>query len=108
MCIYIQKNNLDFAGIILYTIYIPLFYILKVKLLSNVAYVEEETYAAGAQTPARCSANSWGRDRLDQTSSTLDCRYDPIHNGEGSDIYILDSGKRIFIDLMVTVSYPHL
>lgn len=52
-------------------------------------YVEEETFASGSQT----CAISWGRDRIDQTSPTLDCRYDPIGNGEGSDIYVLDSGQ---------------
>ena len=63
---------------------------MQVKALDNVEYVEEETMASGSQTTC---AISWGRDRVEQTSSTLDCRYDPIGEGEGSDIYILDSGE---------------
>lgn len=51
-------------------------------------YVEEETIARGSQT----CAIPWQLDRLDQTSSTLNCRYDPIDQGDGTDIYILDSG----------------
>lgn len=51
-------------------------------------YVEEETLARGTQS----CAISWGVDRIDQVSSTLDCRYNPLSQGEGSDIYILDSG----------------
>ena len=51
-------------------------------------YVEEETFAKGTQS---CDI-SWGIDRIDQTSSTLNCRYDPIFQGEGSDVYILDTG----------------
>lgn len=57
--------------------------------MDNVEYVEEETMAAGSQS----CAISWGRDRVDQTSATLDCRYDPVDEGDGSDIYILDSGQ---------------
>lgn len=59
------------------------------KNLNNVEYVEEETYATKSQS---CSSFSWGLDRIDQVSSALNCRYNPGDKGEGSDIYILDTG----------------
>ena len=59
------------------------------KHVDYVEYVEEETYATVSQS---CPL-SWGLDRIDQISSTLDCIYNPgDHDGEGTDIYILDTG----------------
>ena len=58
------------------------------KHADYVEYVEEETYATVSQS---CLL-SWGLDRIDQISSTLDCMYNPGDHGEGSDIYILDTG----------------
>ena len=59
------------------------------KHFDGVEYIEEETYAKISQS---CPL-SWGLDRIDQISSTLDCTYNPGDHGEGSDIYILDTGK---------------
>ena len=57
----------------------------QVKDLDNVEFVEEETYAEGTL--------SWALDRIDQVSSTLNGKFEPYGDGEGVDIYILDSGK---------------
>ena len=57
----------------------------QVKDLDNVEFVEEETYAY--------SAISWALDRIDQTSSILDNKFNPYGNGEGTDVYILDTGN---------------
>ena len=61
------------------------------KHLEGVDYVEEETYATVSQS---CPL-SWGLDRIDQISPTLDCTYNPGDNGEGVDIYIIDTGTLI-------------
>lgn len=58
--------------------------------MGNVELLEEETFATGSQVNA-----PWHLDMLDQTSDTLDERYDPIGDGDGVDIYILDSGKKL-------------
>jgi subtilisin family serine protease len=34
----------------------------------------------------------WGLDRIDQTSLPLDGTYNPVYNGAGADIYIVDTG----------------
>ena len=57
----------------------------QVKDLDNVELVEEETYAEGTI--------SWALDRIDQVGSTLNGKFEPYGDGEGVDIYILDSGK---------------
>ena len=51
--------------------------------------VEEETYATAAQVDATVP---WHLDLLDQRSSILDGQYNPIGDGDGVDIYILDTG----------------
>ena len=50
-------------------------------------YIEEEGYAVGEQIDLE-----WHLDRLDQVGSHLDSAYRPIGDGEGVDVYILDSG----------------
>ena len=58
------------------------------KHLKGVEYLEEETYAHGTAIP-------YSIDQIDQKcSQSLDDSYQPIGDGEGVDIYILDSGKR--------------
>ena len=61
----------------------------EVKGLENVEYIEEETLARGTAL-----TYSWALDRIDQTSSFRDGMYDPGtgRNGQGIDIYVLDSG----------------
>ena len=55
------------------------------KHIRGVEYIEEETYAHSTEIP-------WSLDQIDQCSETLDDRYQPIGDGEGIDIYILDTG----------------
>ena len=49
--------------------------------------VEEETYANATQVDV-----PWHLDILDQESRTFDGLYSPIGDGDGVDIYILDTG----------------
>ena len=92
----------------------------QVKDLDNVEFVEEETYAEGTCTACTnegttctegagctdegpgctdegkaCTA-SWALDRIDQVNLPLNGRYEPHGDGEGVDIYILDSGKKVY------------
>ncbi len=55
--------------------------------MSAVEYIEEEGIAVGVQ-----SNPEWYLDRLDQPLPSLDSSYWPIGEGEGADVYILDSG----------------
>ena len=59
-----------------------------------MVFLEEETYAAA--TDIQLDA-PWHLDILDQEPSILDGIYDPgpMGNGEGVDIYILDTGTKI-------------
>ena len=63
---------------------------LQVKELESVEYLEEETTAHGAQY----ETTSWALDRIDQRDGNLDGMYNPGpgRDGQGVDIYILDSG----------------
>ena len=49
-------------------------------------FVEEETFAKASL--------SWALDRIDQVSPVLDGIFEPGRDGEGVDIYILDTGKQ--------------
>lgn len=57
-----------------------------------VSYIEEEGFAVGTRTNPE-----WHLDRLDQREPQLDSRYWPISEGEGVDVFVLDSG----------ISYDH-
>ena len=59
--------------------------IIQIKDLANVESVEEETFAEASL--------SWALDRIDQVSPILDGIFEPGCDGEGVDIYILDTGK---------------
>ena len=49
-------------------------------------FVEEETFAEASL--------SWALDRIDQVSPVLNGIFEPDGDGEGVDIYILDTGKK--------------
>ena len=65
-------------------------YILQVKELQNVEYIAEDTVVH----TYRYETDSWALDRIDQRGGDLDGIYDPGpgRDGEGVDIYILDTG----------------
>ena len=60
--------------------------VLQIKDLDNVEFVEEETFAEASL--------SWALDRIYQVSPVLDGIFEPGGDGEGVDIYILDTGKK--------------
>ena len=66
------------------------YHVLQIKDLDDVEFVEEETFAEASL--------SWALDRIDQVSPVLDGIFEPGRDGEGVDIYILDTG-------VVVVSY---
>ena len=35
---------------------------------------------------------TWGQDRIDQRSLPLNGRFEPVYNGQGTDIYVVDTG----------------
>ncbi|XP_041379535.1 LOW QUALITY PROTEIN: proteinase R-like, partial [Gigantopelta aegis] len=61
--------------------------IIQIKDLDNVEFVEEETFAEASL--------SWALDRIDQVSPVLDGIFEPEGDGEGVDIYILDTGINV-------------
>lgn len=63
----------------------------KVKAMDMVENVEHDQLAQGQQAVDYINPE-WYLDRIDQRSATLDNSYYPKYTGEGSDIYILDSG----------------
>ena len=71
---------------IIYICLIIIISIIKIKDLDNVEFVEEETFAEASL--------SWALDRIDQVSPVLDGIFEPGRDGEGVDIYILDTGKK--------------
>ena len=65
--------------------------VLQIKDLENVEFVEEETFAEASL--------SWALDRIDQVSPVLDGIFEPGGDGEGVDIYILDTGKKYTMNI---------
>ncbi len=57
--------------------------------MAAVDYIEEEGFASG---DASEEILQWYLDRIDQAGYPLDLSYAPIGDGEGVDIFILDSG----------------
>lgn len=57
----------------------------------RVAWVEQDQPAIPASIE---SAPSWGLDRIDQSSSTLDSQYHYFVRGSGVHVYVIDSGIR--------------
>ena len=66
-------------------------FIIQIKTLSMVESIENDQLAQGQQT-INYKNPEWYLDRIDQRSARLDNSYYPKYTGEGSDIYILDSG----------------
>ena len=60
----------------------------QVRTLPAVHYIEEEGVAKGDQGVDL----AWHLDRLDQLGPDLDRSYQPVGDGSGVDVYILDSG----------------
>ncbi len=55
----------------------------------SVAYVEQDQEMTMTETAA-----SWGLDRIDQSSLPLDNSYSYSNNGDGVNVYIIDTGIR--------------
>ena len=66
---------------------------MQVRHLPEVDYIEEEGIATGTQDKNLL----WYLDRIDQPQLPHDYFYNPIGDGSGADVYILDSG----------ISYDH-
>jgi subtilisin family serine protease len=58
------------------------------KAMDTPLIVEQDQRARPA------SVASWGLDRIDQPSLPLNDKYDPIGDGKGVDVYVLDTGVR--------------
>ena len=71
--------------IVLYIIIITFTTVYQIKDLDNVDFVEEETFAKVSLL--------WALDRIDQVSPVLDGIFEPVGDGDGVDIYILDTGN---------------
>lgn len=66
----------------------PTLFPAQVRLFPEVDYIEEEGIATGTQDRDLL----WYLDRIDQSHLPLDYFYNPIGDGSGADVYILDSG----------------
>jgi len=62
------------------------------KVLEQIATVENDQFAQGQQVQQSLRYPLWHLDRIDQRSSSLNNYYYSKYTGEGNDIYILDSG----------------
>ena len=74
--------------------------IIQIKDLDNVEFVEEETFAEASL--------SWALDRIDQVSPVLDGIFEPGGDGEGVDIYILDTGKEAYYEYPLFMLILHV
>ena len=66
---------------------------MQVRHFPEVDYIEEEGIVTGAQD----NNLPWYLDRIDQSKLPLDYLYNPIGDGSGVDVYVLDTG----------ISYQH-
>lgn len=60
--------------------------------MEGVEFIEEETYAHGCSSS---SYISWAIDRINQIDDKLDGYSNSYGDGQGIDIYLLDSGNYI-------------
>ena len=63
-------------------------YCIQVRHFPEVDYIEEEGIVTGTQDRSL----PWYLDRIDQSKLPLDSSYNPIGDGSGVDVYILDTG----------------
>ena len=91
MLVQLKMNEI---WISLYDLYNKKYYyyitIIQIKEFDNVEFVEEETFAKASL--------SWALDRIDQVSPYLDGIFEPGRDGEGVDIFILDTGNEEYFE----------
>ena len=58
----------------------------------RVAFVQEDGVKSVTPLAAPAASVVWGLDRTDQRSLPLDNRYEPVGNGDGAHVYVIDTG----------------